>query len=266
MTNSNPLTTSDLNSSDQSGNPSQTLPAIRVIDLHKSFGELHVLKGISTEIMAGTVVAIIGPSGCGKSTFLRCINRLEMPSSGSIFIDKIDIADPQTDILKVRQRVGMVFQHFNIFPHMTVIQNLTYAPMKVKGIPKSQAYDKAQDLLQRVGLADKADVYPSKLSGGQKQRVAIARSLAMEPEVMLFDEPTSALDPEMVREVLDVIKSLTQLNMTLAIVTHEMAFAREVADRICFFDSGHLVEDAHPSQFFSQPKSDRAQQFLAKML
>jgi polar amino acid transport system ATP-binding protein len=241
-------------------------PAITVTDLHKSFGSLEVLKGISTEIYEGTVVAIIGPSGCGKSTFLRCLNRLEMPSSGQILIDGINIADPTVNILKVRQRVGMVFQHFNIFPHMTVLQNLTYAPIKVKGIPASEAKDKARDLLDRVGLADKADVFPSKLSGGQKQRVAIARSLAMEPQVMLFDEPTSALDPEMVREVLDVIKSLTQLKMTLAIVTHEMAFAREVADRICFFDGGLLVEDSHPADFFSQPKSDRARQFLEKML
>ncbi|NJL99271.1 MAG: amino acid ABC transporter ATP-binding protein [Synechococcaceae cyanobacterium RM1_1_27] len=245
---------------------STTEPAITVTDLHKSFGSLEVLKGISTEIFEGTVVAIIGPSGCGKSTFLRCLNRLEMPSSGQILIDGINIADPTVNILKVRQRVGMVFQHFNIFPHMTVLQNLTYAPIKVKGIPASEAKDKAKDLLDRVGLADKADVFPSKLSGGQKQRVAIARSLAMEPQVMLFDEPTSALDPEMVREVLDVIKSLTQLKMTLAIVTHEMAFAREVADRICFFDGGLLVEDSHPTDFFSQPKSDRARQFLEKML
>lgn len=224
------------------------------------------MKGISTEIHQGTVVAIIGPSGCGKSTFLRCLNRLEMPSSGQIVINGINIADPTTNILKVRQQVGMVFQHFNIFPHMTVLQNLTYAPIKVRGIPKSQAQLKAIELLDRVGLADKAHVYPSKLSGGQKQRVAIARSLAMEPQVMLFDEPTSALDPEMVREVLDVIKSLTQLQMTLAIVTHEMAFAREVADRICFFDGGLMVEDAHPTEFFRDPKTDRAKQFLEKML
>ena len=243
-----------------------TEPIITVSDLHKSFGSLKVLKGISTEIYQGTVVAIIGPSGCGKSTFLRCLNRLEMPSSGQIVINGINIADPTTNILKVRQQVGMVFQHFNIFPHMTVIQNLTYAPIKVKGIPKSQAQLKATELLERVGLADKAHVYPSRLSGGQKQRVAIARSLAMEPQVMLFDEPTSALDPEMVREVLDVIKSLTQLQMTLAIVTHEMAFAREVADRICFFDGGLMVEDAHPTEFFRDPKTDRAKQFLEKML
>ncbi|MEN9221824.1 MAG: amino acid ABC transporter ATP-binding protein, partial [Thermostichus sp. BF3_bins_97] len=201
---------------------------IKVQDLHKKFGALHVLKGISTEIPLGSVVAIIGPSGCGKSTFLRCINRLEVPTSGHISIDGTDITDPSTDILKVRQRVGMVFQHFNIFPHMTVLQNLIYAPLKVKKVPKDQALAKAHELLDRVGLSDKADVYPSRLSGGQKQRVAIARSLAMEPQVMLFDEPTSALDPEMVREVLDVMKSLAQSHMTMAIVTHEMGFAREV--------------------------------------
>lgn len=239
---------------------------IKVQDLHKKFGALHVLKGISTEIPLGSVVAIIGPSGCGKSTFLRCINRLEVPTSGHITIDGTDITDPSTDILKVRQRVGMVFQHFNIFPHMTVLQNLIYAPLKVKKVPKDQALAKAHELLDRVGLSDKADVYPSRLSGGQKQRVAIARSLAMEPQVMLFDEPTSALDPEMVREVLDVMKSLAQSHMTMAIVTHEMGFAREVADRICFFDSGLLVEDAPPAEFFSNPQSERAKQFLEKML
>ncbi|MEN9230778.1 MAG: amino acid ABC transporter ATP-binding protein [Thermostichus sp. DG02_5_bins_236] len=239
---------------------------IKVQDLHKKFGALHVLKGISTEIPLGAVVAIIGPSGCGKSTFLRCINRLEVPTSGRITIDGMDITDPHTDILKVRQRVGMVFQHFNIFPHMTVLQNLIYAPLKVKKVPKDQALAKAYELLERVGLSDKTDVYPSRLSGGQKQRVAIARSLAMEPQIMLFDEPTSALDPEMVREVLDVMKSLAQSHMTMAIVTHEMGFAREVADRICFFDSGLLVEDAPPAEFFSNPKSERAKQFLEKML
>jgi len=239
---------------------------IKVQDLHKNFGALHVLKGITTEIPLGAVVAIIGPSGCGKSTFLRCINRLEVPTSGHISIDGTDITDPSTDILKVRQRVGMVFQHFNIFPHMTVLQNLIYAPLKVKKVPKDQALAKAHELLDRVGLSDKADVYPSRLSGGQKQRVAIARSLAMEPQVMLFDEPTSALDPEMVREVLDVVKSLAQSHMTMAIVTHEMGFAREVADRICFFDDGLLVEDAPPAEFFSNPKSERAKQFLEKML
>ncbi len=240
---------------------------IKIEDLHKSFGELHVLKGISTEITKGSVVAVIGPSGCGKSTFLRCLNRLEVATSGRVLVDDVDITNPSVDILKVRQRIGMVFQHFNIFPHMTVQQNLTYAPVKVKGISKSQANHKALELLTRVGLEDKADVYPARLSGGQKQRVAIARSLAMEPDVILFDEPTSALDPEMVREVLDVMKFLVNdTQLTMVIVTHEMGFAREVADRICFFDSGHLVEDSPPSEFFTRPKSERAQQFLEKML
>ncbi len=239
---------------------------ISVTDLHKYFGSLHVLKGISTVIQERSVVAVIGPSGCGKSTFLRCINRLEQPSSGQISIKNTEVTSPSTNIMELRQRVGMVFQHFHLFPHMTVMQNLTYAPIKVKGVSKQQANEKSLELLKRVGLSDKADVYPSKLSGGQKQRVAIARSLAMEPDVMLFDEPTSALDPEMVREVLDVMKSLVHSNMTMIIVTHEMGFAREVADRICFFDQGLLVEDAPPSEFFSNPRSERAQQFLEKML
>ncbi len=239
---------------------------INVDALTKTFGDLQVLKGISTEIDRGSVVAVIGPSGCGKSTFLRCLNRLEVPTSGRVSIDGIEITDPKTDILRLRQRVGMVFQLFNIFPHMTVMENLTYAPIKVKGVSRSQANAKGLELLERVGLVDKADIYPSKLSGGQKQRVAIARSLAMEPEVMLFDEPTSALDPEMVREVLEVIKGLVQTQITMVIVTHEMGFAREVADRICFFDSGYLVEDAPPAEFFTRPKTERAQQFLEKML
>jgi polar amino acid transport system ATP-binding protein len=239
---------------------------INVDTLTKTFGDLQVLKGISTEIARGSVVAVIGPSGCGKSTFLRCLNRLEVPTSGRVSIDGIEITDPKTDILRLRQRVGMVFQLFNIFPHMTVLENLTYAPIKVKGVPRSQANTRGMELLERVGLADKADSYPARLSGGQKQRVAIARSLAMEPEVMLFDEPTSALDPEMVREVLEVIKGLVQTQITMVIVTHEMGFAREVADRICFFDSGYLVEDAPPAEFFTRPKTERAQQFLEKML
>ncbi len=240
---------------------------IEVADLHKSFGELHVLKGISTQVTKGSVVSVIGPSGCGKSTFLRCLNRLEIASSGQILIDAIDITHPEVDILKIRQRVSMVFQHFNLFPHFTVIQNLTYAPINVKKIAKSQAKAKAEELLERVGLLEKANVYPSKLSGGQKQRVAIARALAMEPDVLLFDEPTSALDPEMVREVLEVMKFLVKTTqITMIIVTHEMGFAREVSDRICFFDSGHLVEDAHPNHFFTNPTSERARQFLEKML
>jgi arginine/lysine/histidine transport system ATP-binding protein len=239
---------------------------IKVEDLHKNYGKLEVLKGITTKIGAGEVVAIIGPSGSGKSTFLRCMNLLENPTSGRIFIGDQDVTDKKTNIMKVRQNVGMVFQHFHLFPHKTVLENLTYAPIKVKGLSKSEAEKIAFDLLERVGLAEKANEYPTRLSGGQKQRVAIARALAMEPEVMLFDEPTSALDPEMVKEVLDVMKSLAHTGMTMAIVTHEMGFAREVADRVLFLDGGVLVEDAKPSEFFTNPKSKRAQDFLQKML
>jgi polar amino acid transport system ATP-binding protein len=225
-----------------------------------------VLKDISTEVGTGEVVAIIGPSGSGKSTLLRCINLLEIPTAGHVFVDGVDITSSKCDILKVRQNVGMVFQHFNLFPHKTVMGNLTYAPMKVKGLSKADASKIALDLLNKVGLAEKADQYPSRLSGGQKQRVAIARALAMEPDVMLFDEPTSALDPEMVKEVLDVMKALVKTGITMCIVTHEMGFAREVADRVLFLDGGYLVEDAPPDVFFSAPKSDRAQQFLEKVL
>lgn len=234
--------------------------------LCKSFGKLKVLKDISTEIHKGEVVAIIGPSGSGKSTFLRCMNLLEHPTSGRVYYKGVDLTAPKVDILKVRQNVGMVFQHFHLFPHKTVLQNVTYAPMCVKKMSKAAANDLAIELLAKVGLSEKADVYPSKLSGGQKQRVAIARSLAMQPEVVLFDEPTSALDPEMVKEVLDVMKSLATTGITMAIVTHEMAFAREVADRILFLDGGALAEDSPPSEFFANPKCDRAQQFLEKML
>lgn len=239
---------------------------IKVENLYKSFGKLEVLKGISTEIQRGDVVAIIGPSGSGKSTFLRCMNLLEVPTKGKIFIKGQDITAPKADVARIRQNIGMVFQHFHLFPHMTVMENLTYAPIKVKGLSKEAAVHKGKELLARVGLSDKADVYPSRLSGGQKQRVAIARSLAMEPEIMLFDEPTSALDPEMVKEVLDVMKSLAHTGITMAIVTHEMGFAREVADRICFLDEGRLVEEASPQEFFRNPQSDRAKQFLEKML
>ncbi|WP_232696939.1 amino acid ABC transporter ATP-binding protein [Brevibacillus daliensis] len=239
---------------------------VKVENLHKSFGKLEVLKGISTEIKKGDVVAIIGPSGSGKSTFLRCLNLLEEPTAGSVQIDGQDITQKGADIQKIRQKVGMVFQHFHLFPHMTVLQNLVYAPMKVKGMAKNQAEKKALELLMRVGLSDKAGVYPAKLSGGQKQRVAIARALAMEPEIMLFDEPTSALDPEMVKEVLEVMKTLANSGMTMAIVTHEMGFAREVADRVLFLDEGKLVEDTVPSQFFLKPDSERARQFLKKVL
>ncbi|MEH7253188.1 amino acid ABC transporter ATP-binding protein [Neobacillus niacini] len=239
---------------------------IKVENLHKNYGKLEVLKGITTSIEAGEVVAIIGPSGSGKSTFLRCMNLLENPTSGRILVGGQDVTDKKTNIMKVRQNVGMVFQHFHLFPHKTVLQNLTYAPIKVKGLSKAEAEKIAFDLLERVGLAEKANEYPTRLSGGQKQRVAIARALAMEPEVMLFDEPTSALDPEMVKEVLDVMKSLAHTGMTMAIVTHEMGFAREVADRVLFLDGGVLVEDAKPQEFFTVPKSKRAQDFLQKML
>jgi arginine/lysine/histidine transport system ATP-binding protein len=239
---------------------------IKVEGLKKSFGELEVLKGISTTIKDGEVVAIIGPSGSGKSTFLRCINLLEKPTSGHIYIDDKDITDKKTNIMKIRQNVGMVFQHFYLFPHKTVMENLTYAPMKVKGKSKQEAEKKGFELLENVGLLEKANEYPSRLSGGQKQRVAIARALAMEPEVMLFDEPTSALDPEMVKEVLDVMKSLVEMGMTMAIVTHEMGFAKEVADRVLFLDGGVLAEDAPPEEFFSNPKSQRARDFLDKIL
>lgn len=239
---------------------------IKVQDLHKNYGKLEVLKGITTNIQEGEVVAIIGPSGSGKSTFLRCINFLETPTSGQIWIGDDEITNRKTNIMKVRQNVGMVFQHFHLFPHKTVLQNLTYAPEKVKGISRQEAEKIALELLGKVGLAEKAYEYPTKLSGGQKQRVAIARALAMNPEVMLFDEPTSALDPEMVKEVLEVMKSLAHTGMTMAIVTHEMGFAREVADRVLFLDEGLLVEDSAPQEFFANPKSKRAQEFLNKML
>ncbi|GLH65037.1 amino acid ABC transporter ATP-binding protein [Parageobacillus sp. G301] len=239
---------------------------IKVEDLHKSFGKLEVLKGITTTIKQGEVVAVIGPSGSGKSTFLRCLNLLEEPTRGRIWIGDEEITDKKTNIMKVRQHVGMVFQHFHLFPHMTVLENVTYAPIKVKGMTKAEAEAKGIELLKKVGLEQKANEYPSRLSGGQKQRVAIARALAMSPDVMLFDEPTSALDPEMVKEVLEVMKSLAHTGMTMAIVTHEMGFAREVADRVLFLDGGQLIEDAPPQEFFTSPKSKRAQEFLEKML
>lgn len=238
---------------------------IKIDNITKSFGQLEVLKGISTNIGKGEVVAIIGPSGSGKSTLLRCINLLEVPTTGTITINGQEITDPKADVMRIRQQIGMVFQHFHLFPHMTVLNNLTYAPIKVKGMSKEEAEKKAKELLSRVGLLDKADVYPSRLSGGQKQRVAIARSLVMEPEIMLFDEPTSALDPEMVKEVLEVMKGLAHTGMTMAIVTHEMRFAEEVSDRILFLDGGRLVEEAPPKEFFQNPRSERAQQFLEKV-
>lgn len=239
---------------------------IRSEFLCKSFGTLKVLDDISTEIHRGEVVAVLGPSGSGKSTFLRCLNLLERPTRGRIYFNDQDITTAHTNIATVRQKLGMVFQHFNLFPHMTTLKNVTYAPIKIKHESESEAKRKGMELLAKVGLAEKCDVYPSRLSGGQKQRVAIARALAMEPEVILFDEPTSALDPETVKEVLDVMKSLAQTGITMAIVTHEMGFAREVADRILFLDQGKLAEDASPKDFFANPRCDRAKQFLEKML
>ena len=239
---------------------------IDVSDLHKSFGELQVLKGVSEHISKGEVVSIIGPSGGGKSTFLRCLNLLEEPTSGEIRFKGKLVTSPGTDVNQFRQHVGMVFQHFNLFQHMTVLENMIYAPMKVNKVSREAAIEKARALLNDVGMLPKIDAYPSKLSGGQKQRVAIARTLAMSPDIVLFDEPTSALDPEMVKEVLDVIKKLAETGMTMILVTHEMGFAREVSDRICFLDEGTLIEDAPPDVFFSTPKSARAKEFLDKVL
>ncbi|MGB3261310.1 amino acid ABC transporter ATP-binding protein [Paenisporosarcina sp.] len=239
---------------------------IKVEKLSKKFGNNEVLHDISTEIAKGEVVSIIGPSGSGKSTFLRCMNMLETPTSGKILIENKDLTDSKTPIHKIRQQIGMVFQHFHLFPHLTVLENLTYAPMKAKGIKKPVAEEKARQLLKKVGLSEKEKAYPGSLSGGQKQRVAIARALAMEPELMLFDEPTSALDPEMVKEVLDVMKDLAKSGMTMVVVTHEMGFAREVADRILFLDHGVLLEEGQPAEFFTQPKTVRAKEFLDKIL
>jgi ABC-type polar amino acid transport system ATPase subunit len=239
---------------------------IQLEKIRKSFGKHEVLRGVSLDIAKGEVVAIIGPSGSGKSTLLRCINLLEVPTAGRVVIDGQEITARGVNITKVREKIGMVFQHFHLFPHMTVMDNLTYAPVQVKGMSKQQAREKAAELLARVGLADKADVYPATLSGGQKQRVAIARALAMEPDIMLFDEPTSALDPEMVKEVLEVIQSLAHTGMTMVIVTHEMGFARNVADRICFLENGCLLEVAPPAEFFTNPKTERAKAFLSKVL
>ena len=239
---------------------------IKVTNLFKQFGDNEVLKDISTSIDSGEVVSIIGPSGSGKSTFLRCLNLLESPTKGNVWINGEEMTDPKTNIMNVRQHIGMVFQHFYLFPHMTVIDNLTYAPMKVKGESRELAESKARKLLARVGLTDKESAYPNNLSGGQKQRVAIARALAMEPKLMLFDEPTSALDPEMVKEVLTVMKDLAGSGMTMAVVTHEMGFAREVSDRILFLDEGKLLEEGSPNEFFSNPKTTRAKDFLEKVL
>lgn len=239
---------------------------MRVEGLKKSFGELNVLNGIDMEIHKGEVIVILGPSGCGKSTFLRCLNLLETPTDGKIFLDETEITSPKTNIDEQRQKMMMVFQHFNLFPHMTILDNLTCAPIKLKKVPKDEAEKKAHELLKRVGLDDKAAAYPNMLSGGQKQRVAICRALAMNPEVILFDEPTSALDPEMVGEVLDVMKELASTGITMICVTHEMGFAREVASRIIFFDKGVIAEDGEPHQIFDSPKNERLRDFLSKLL
>ena len=235
-------------------------------DLHKTFGSNQVLKGITTTIDQGEVVVVIGPSGSGKSTFLRCLNLLEVPTSGKIFFEGTDITDPKNDLYKMREKMGMVFQNFNLFPNMTVLENITLSPTKVKKVAKSAADQLAKQLLNDVGLPDKAKAYPQSLSGGQMQRIAIARALAMEPDVMLFDEPTSALDPEMVGEVLSVMQRLAQQGMTMVIVTHEMGFAKEVADRILFMDQGIIMEEGTPEQIFNHPKNPRTIDFLSKVL
>lgn len=239
---------------------------IKVDNLQKSFGNVNVLKGIDIEIKKGEVVCIIGPSGCGKSTFLRTLNLLEAPTDGHVYFEGVDITDPKTDINLHRQKIGMVFQQFNLFPHMTILKNMTLAPIKLLKISKEEAEKRAIELLERVGLADRANSYPSQLSGGQKQRVAIVRALAMQPDVMLFDEPTSALDPEMVGEVLEVMKALANDGMTMAIVTHEMGFAREVADRVLFIDQGIIMEQGTPQEIFSNPKNPRLRDFLSKVI
>ncbi len=239
---------------------------IRIENLHKSFGDLEVLKGINEHISHGEVVVVIGPSGSGKSTFLRCLNLLETPTDGEIYIDDELINSPKADVNKIRQKMGMVFQHFNLFPHLTIMENITLAPVLLKKMTKPEAIKKGEELLKKVGLSEKADSYPAQLSGGQKQRVAIARALAMQPEIMLFDEPTSALDPEMVGEVLDVMKELAQSGMTMVVVTHEMGFAREVGTRILFMDDGVIAEKGTPEEIFNAPKNERTRSFLSKVL
>ena len=239
---------------------------IKVTDLEKSFGDVQVLKGINTEIKKGEVVVIIGPSGSGKSTFLRCLNLLELPTGGHIEVNGTDITDKNVNINIHRMKMGMVFQQFNLFPHMTILKNMTIAPMKLLGLSKADAEERAMKLLEKVGLADRYDAYPSQLSGGQKQRVAIVRALCMEPDVMLFDEPTSALDPEMVGEVLAVMQDLAREGMTMAVVSHEMGFAREVADRVLFIDEGIIMEEGTPDEIFDHPKCPRLQDFLSKVL
>lgn len=239
---------------------------IEVKDLRKVFGKNEVLTGITTEIKRGEVVVIIGPSGSGKSTFLRSLNLLEPPTEGTILFEGVNITDPKTDIDLHRQKMGMVFQHFNLFPHKTILENITLAPVVLKKMTKEEADKKAKELLERVGLSDKADTYPEQLSGGQKQRIAIVRSLATDPDVMLFDEPTSALDPEMVGEVLELMKQLARDGMTMAVVTHEMGFAKEVATRVVFMDEGQIKEEGTPEEFFGCPKDERLKEFLSKIL
>ncbi|MFS0645768.1 amino acid ABC transporter ATP-binding protein [Siminovitchia sp. 179-K 8D1 HS] len=239
---------------------------IKVERLCKSFGDLEVLRGIDYEVKEKEVICVIGPSGSGKSTFLRCINLLEEITDGTVYIDGVKVNDPKTDINEIRKEVGMVFQQFNLFPHMTVLDNITISPVKIRGMNQHDAKELAHQLLQKVGLGDKANAYPEQLSGGQMQRVAIARALAMKPKVMLFDEPTSALDPEMVKEVLDVMKQLAVEGMTMVVVTHEMGFAREMGDRVLFMDQGLLVEEGTPDEVFSHPKSERTKAFLSKVL
>ncbi|NQJ73243.1 amino acid ABC transporter ATP-binding protein [Streptococcus suis] len=239
---------------------------ISIKDLHKYFGENEVLKGLDLDIQQGQVVVIIGPSGSGKSTFLRTMNLLEVPTKGTVTFEGVDITDKANDIFKMREKMGMVFQQFNLFPNMTVLENITLSPIKTKGIAKAEAEAKAKELLEKVGLPDKADAYPQSLSGGQQQRIAIARGLAMDPDVLLFDEPTSALDPEMVGEVLAVMQDLAKSGMTMIIVTHEMGFAREVADRVIFMDGGYIVEDGTPEEVFEHTKEERTKDFLSKVL
>lgn len=241
-------------------------PLIQVKDLKKSFGHNTVLDGVTVDIYKGDVVCVIGASGSGKSTFLRCLNLLEEPTGGQILFEGTDITDKKTDINKHRQKMGMVFQQFNLFPHMTILENLTLAPIKLQGRKKEEAEAEAMKLLERVGLKDRADAYPNQLSGGQKQRIAIVRALCMKPDVMLFDEPTSALDPEMVGEVLSVMRDLAEEKMTMVVVTHEMGFAREVATRVMFMDGGNFAEENEPTEFFEHPKSERLQAFLSKVL
>ena len=240
--------------------------SVKGLEKHFDEGKLKALRGVDADIRRGEVVVVIGPSGSGKSTFLRCLNLLEEPTAGTVTVEGVNITDPKVNINKHREKMGMVFQHFNLFPHMTILKNMTLAPCKLLKKSKAEAEEKAMALLKRVGLADRANAYPSQLSGGQKQRIAIVRALCMEPQVMLFDEPTSALDPEMVGEVLDVMKQLAEEGMTMVVVTHEMGFAREVADRVIFMDEGHIIEEGTPEEIFNHPQQPRTQDFLKKVL